>query len=52
MAASEQPADRPGATMQDYVVHALTVFMGFFAIMNPITNTTIFKVSSTRPSRR
>jgi multiple antibiotic resistance protein len=28
--------------MQDYVVHALTVFMGFFAIMNPITNTTIF----------
>jgi multiple antibiotic resistance protein len=28
--------------MQDYVWHAATVFMGFFAIMNPIANTPVF----------
>jgi multiple antibiotic resistance protein len=28
--------------MQAYVQHALTVFMGLFAIMNPIANTPIF----------
>ena len=28
--------------MHDSLVHALTVFMGFFAIMNPIANTPIF----------
>jgi multiple antibiotic resistance protein len=28
--------------MQAYVLHALTVFMGFFAIMNPIANTPVF----------
>jgi multiple antibiotic resistance protein len=28
--------------MQDYLPHAITVFMGFFAIMNPIANTPIF----------
>ena len=28
--------------MQDHVLHVLTVFMGFFAIMNPIANTPIF----------
>jgi multiple antibiotic resistance protein len=28
--------------MQDYFLHALTVFMGFFAIMNPIANTPVF----------
>jgi len=29
-------------TMKDPIVHALSVFMGFFAIMNPIANTPIF----------
>ncbi|HET6414995.1 MAG TPA: MarC family protein [Polyangiales bacterium] len=28
--------------MQNQVLHVLTVFMGFFAIMNPIANTPIF----------
>ena len=28
--------------MQDLLVHATTVFMGFFAIMNPVANTPIF----------
>ena len=28
--------------MQTEILHALTVFMGFFAIMNPIANTPIF----------
>jgi len=28
--------------MQGYLIHAVTVFMGFFAIMNPIANTPIF----------
>jgi len=28
--------------MQELLVHAATVFMGFFAIMNPIANTPIF----------
>jgi len=28
--------------MEDYLTYALTVFMGFFAIMNPIANTPIF----------
>lgn len=28
--------------LHDYFTFALTVFVGFFAIMNPITNTTIF----------
>jgi multiple antibiotic resistance protein len=28
--------------MENYVTYALTVFMGFFAIMNPIANTPIF----------
>ncbi|MGB8330203.1 MAG: MarC family protein, partial [Polyangiales bacterium] len=28
--------------MQTYLIHAVTVFMGFFAIMNPIANTPIF----------
>jgi len=28
--------------MQGYLLHAATVFMGFFAIMNPIANTPIF----------
>jgi multiple antibiotic resistance protein len=28
--------------MNDYIIHAFTVFMGFFAIMNPIANTAIF----------
>jgi multiple antibiotic resistance protein len=28
--------------MHDWLSHALTVFMGFFAIMNPIANTPIF----------
>lgn len=27
---------------QDYITFTITVFLGFFAIMNPITNTTIF----------
>ena len=30
------------ATMDAYIGHALSVFMGFFAIMNPIANTTVF----------
>ncbi len=28
--------------MQDYIWHAAAVFMGFFAIMNPIANTPVF----------
>jgi multiple antibiotic resistance protein len=28
--------------MQEMIGHALSVFMGFFAIMNPIANTPIF----------
>ncbi len=28
--------------MKDLIVHIITVFMGFFAIMNPIANTPIF----------
>lgn len=28
--------------MKDIIVHAVTVFMGFFAIMNPIANVSIF----------
>ncbi len=28
--------------MHDYIIHAFTVFTGFFAIMNPIANTAIF----------
>jgi multiple antibiotic resistance protein len=28
--------------VHNYLVHALTVFMGFFAIMNPFANTAIF----------
>ena len=28
--------------MKELVVHAVTVFMGFFAIMNPIANIPIF----------
>lgn len=28
--------------MDDFVGHAVTVFMGFFAIMNPIANTPVF----------
>ncbi|WP_455220954.1 MarC family protein [Kaarinaea lacus] len=28
--------------MDAYIGHALSVFMGFFAIMNPIANTTVF----------
>jgi len=28
--------------MQDHLLHVLTAFMGFFAIMNPIANTPIF----------
>ncbi|OBT06574.1 hypothetical protein A9264_08345 [Vibrio sp. UCD-FRSSP16_10] len=33
--------------MKDLIIHTLTVFMGFFAIMNPIANTPIF-ISLTR----
>ena len=28
--------------MDDLITYGLTVFMGFFAIMNPISNTPIF----------
>lgn len=28
--------------MKDIILHTVTVFMGFFAIMNPIANTPIF----------
>lgn len=28
--------------MEAYIGHAISVFMGFFAIMNPIANTTVF----------
>ena len=28
--------------MKDILIHAVTVFMGFFAIMNPIANVPIF----------
>ncbi|WP_354623782.1 hypothetical protein [Psychromonas sp. MME2] len=28
--------------MSDFINHAVTVFLGFFAIMNPIANTAIF----------
>ena len=28
--------------MRDYILHAATVFMGFFAVMNPLANTPIF----------
>ena len=32
----------PGIVMESIVGHALSVFMGFFAIMNPIANTPVF----------
>ncbi|MFA0070841.1 MarC family protein, partial [Vibrio breoganii] len=28
--------------MKELIIHTITVFMGFFAIMNPIANTPIF----------
>lgn len=28
--------------MKELIIHTVTVFMGFFAIMNPIANTPIF----------
>ena len=28
--------------MKDMILHAATVFMGFFAIMNPIANVPVF----------
>lgn len=30
------------STMHDFWIHLLSVFMGFFAIMNPIANTPVF----------
>lgn len=38
--------------MKDLIIHTLTVFMGFFAIMNPIANTPIFLGLTTGTDRQ
>ena len=39
---SATPALEKGEIVEQMIGHALSVFMGFFAIMNPIANTPIF----------
>ena len=45
MAGYPEPGEQntpAGDTLESFVGHALSVFMGFFAIMNPVANTPVF----------